>query len=171
MTHLKKYEENNSLCYFYNFFLILKEKQFEYMNIKHVIYIYIYINRYLTKEFKKQQKKKMMKDLISINITEKINEIHNVDNMIDMLHKKSNFTSQYEYIYTFLNFSIYNINNINKYDNKQIIKNKTDDNHNVEIFNKLLNEHINEKDKDVKKDDFFSSENKDKMDMKMKNKK
>ncbi|CZU00062.1 hypothetical protein CYL21_2150 [Plasmodium falciparum NF54] len=168
LTHLKKYEENNSLCYFYNFFLILKEKQFEYMNIKHVIYIYIYINRYLTKEFKKQQKKKMMKDLISINITEKINEIHNVDNMIDMLHKKSNFTSQYEYIYTFLNFSIYNINNINKYDNKQIIKNKTDDNHNVEIFNKLLNEHINEKDKDVKKDDFFSSENKDKMDMKMK---
>ncbi|SPJ12742.1 conserved Plasmodium protein, unknown function [Plasmodium sp. DRC-Itaito] len=162
LTYLKKYEENNTFFYFYKFFLILKEKQFEYMNIKYVIYIYIYINRYLNKEFKKQQKKKM-KDLISININEQINEIHNVDNIIDMLHKKSNFTSQHEYIYTFLNFNIYNINN---YNSKQIVKNETNDNHNVEFFNNLLNEHMNQKHEDVKKDNFFSSEDKDKMKIK-----
>ncbi|KYN95960.1 hypothetical protein PGSY75_1436400 [Plasmodium gaboni] len=162
LTYLKKYDENNSLFYFYKFFHMLKEKQFEYMNIKHVIYIYIYINRYLNKEFKKQQKKKM-KDLISININDQINEIYNVDNMINMLNKKSDFTSQYEYIYTFLNSYIYNINN---YDNKGKVKKETDYIHNVEIFNNLLNEDINQKDDDIKKDNFCLSEDKSKVNIK-----
>ncbi|CRG95867.1 conserved Plasmodium protein, unknown function [Plasmodium gallinaceum] len=44
--------------FFQDFLLILKDKNFENMNIKYLIYLYISINRILAKDFKKNKKKK-----------------------------------------------------------------------------------------------------------------
>ncbi|CRH03788.1 conserved Plasmodium protein, unknown function [Plasmodium relictum] len=79
---------------FFDFLLFLKKKNFENMNLKHIICLYLSINRILVKKYKRKKKKKNISSIQNYYIEEFLNiNCYEYDELMN-----TNYTEKEEYI-------------------------------------------------------------------------